>query len=523
MVGGGDGFKCAVDPNDPDQIYYESQNGGFGRRNLRTGETASIRPGGQRGQGRRFGGETPPAQPQQPPQEPGQPTPAPGQAPRGPQYRFNWNAAFILSHQNSRIYYCAGNYVFRSLDRGNDLRAISPEITRTDRGSATALAESPRNPNVLYAGTDDGNLWVTQDGGKEWKNITANVGLPGLRCVATIEPSRAVEGRAYVAFDGHRQDDDDPLIYVTEDFGKTWTSLRSNLPWGSTRCLREDIQNPNLLFAGMEFAAWVSIDRGHYWTKLNNNLPTVAIHDFAIHPTAGEIVAATHGRSLWILDVTPLRQMSTEIAKAKVHLFQPTTAFRWRQEPRKGGTNRRFVGENPPPGAQIYYSLTKKAEQISLSIVDYAGKTVRELKATGDPGLHKIAWNLAMTPARPARAGAAAGSAGTESEPGARGGRRQRGGAAGQPGGGQGAPEQPAVGQPGAGQPGGGPPAGGQRGGFGRGGMGGQAVPPGTYRILLTVDGEQFSQPLRVEAESSVADNVIADDDGDEGERDPRK
>jgi hypothetical protein len=372
-------------------------------------------------------------------------------------------------------------------------------------------------------GTDDGNLWVTQDGGKDWKNITANVGLSGPRCVATIEPSRAVEGRAYVAFDGHRQDDDDPLIYVTEDFGKTWTSLRSNLPWGSTRCLREDIQNPNLLFAGTEFAAWVSIDRGHYWTKLNNNLPTVAIHDFAIHPTAGEIVAATHGRSLWILDITPLRQLSTEIAKAKTHLFQPTTAFRWRQEPRKGGTNRRFVGENPPPGAQIYYSLTKKAEQINLSIVDYTGKTVRELRATGDPGLHKIAWNLAMTPARPARAGAAAGSTGQGAEPGARGGRRQRGGGAGQPGGGQGVPEQPAAGQPGAGQPGGGPPAGGQRGGFGRGGMGAQAVPPGIYRVLLTVDGEQFSQPLRIEAESSVADNVIADDDGDEGERDPRR
>src|SRR5262249_12530409 len=152
-------FVCRVDPNDPDQIYAESQNGNFSRRNLRTGEAASIRPRPREGQPREG--------------QPREGKPREGQQ----RYRFNWNSPFILSAHNSRIYYCAGNFVFRSLDRGNDLRVISPEITRTDRGSATALAESPRNPNVLYAGTDDGALWVTQDGGREWTNITANVGL----------------------------------------------------------------------------------------------------------------------------------------------------------------------------------------------------------------------------------------------------------------------------------------------------------------------------------------------------------
>jgi photosystem II stability/assembly factor-like uncharacterized protein len=502
MVGGGDGFKCAVDPNDPEQIYYESQNGGFGRRNLRTGEAAAIRPAGQGGPGRLVEGEEQPAQPEQP-----------GQTPRGPRYRFNWNAPFLLSHHNSRIYYCAGNHVFRSLDRGNDLRVISPEITRTNRGSATALAESPLNPNVLYVGTDDGNLWVTQDGGKDWKNITSNVGLYGPRNVATIEPSRFGEGRVYVTFDGHREDDDDPLVYVSEDFGRTWSSLRANLPWGSTRCLREDVQNANLLFVGTEFAAWASIDRGHSWTKLNNNLPTVAVHDFAIHPTAGEIVAATHGRSLWILDITPLRQISTEIAKAKVHLFRPNTAVRWRIEPRHGGTNRRFIGENSPPGAQIFYALTKKADKVSLTVVDYTGKTVRELRATGDPGLHKVAWDLRIPSARPARTGGESARAG--SEPGARAGRRQRGGGGGQPGG-QAAPAQPAAGQPAAEQPAGGRGPSARGGGFGRGGGGGQAAPPGTYRVVLTVDGEQFTQPLRVEAESSAADSVLASEEDDD-------
>jgi hypothetical protein len=518
MVGGGDGFRCAVDPNDPDEVYYESQNGGFGRRNLRTGETASIRPGGGPGRGGRFRGSEQPSQPGQRGQ-PGQASQPGQQRPgaQGPRYRFNWNAPFILSHHNSRIYYCAGNHVFRSLDRGNDLRVISPEITRTDKGSATALAESPRNPNILYVGTDDGALWITQDGGKEWKNITANVGLPGLRCVATIEPSRFAEGRCYVAFDGHRQDDDNPLIYLTEDFGKTWTSLRANLPWGSTRCLREDIQNRDLLFVGTEFAAWVSIDRGHYWTKLNNNLPTVAVHDFAIHPTAGEIAAATHGRSLWVLNITPLRQITTEIAKAKAHLYEPTAATRWITEPRRGGTNRRFVGETPPAGAQIYYSLTKRADKISLSIVDYAGKTVRELRASGEPGLHRITWDLGMASARPPRGGAVAqaGNEGREPGEGARASSRQRQAGGAQAGGGQTAPGQPAAGQATEERPGGGRGASGRGGGFGRGGFGGRPVAPGTYRIILAVDGGQFTQPLRVEADPAAPHNLIAADEPD--------
>src|SRR5262249_29963384 len=161
--------------------------------------------------------------------------------------------------------------------------------------------------------TDDGALWVTRDGGREWKNVADKVGLPGPRWVSTIEASRFADGRCYVAFDAHRSDDDKPYVYVTENFGDTWKCLNANLPeFGSTRCLREDIENQNLLLCGTEFAVYASINRGGSWTKINNNLPTVAVHEFAFHPTAGEVVAATHGRSLWILDVTPLRQMTVE-------------------------------------------------------------------------------------------------------------------------------------------------------------------------------------------------------------------
>jgi photosystem II stability/assembly factor-like uncharacterized protein len=436
-VFGGDGFVCRVDPNDPDLIYYEIQDGGMGRYHLKNGTWNGIRP---------------------------QVNPVAAiVSPGGGAFRFNWNTPFILSAHNPRIFYCGGNYVFRSVKRGDDLRIISPEISLTKRGTATALAESPRNPDVLYAGTDDGALWITRDGGKQWTNIAKNVGLPGPRWVASIEPSRFADGRAYVAFDAHRSDDDEPYVYVTEDFGQTWKSLRANLPTGSTRVMREDIVNENVLYLGTEFSVWVTLNRGGAWTKINNNLPTVAVHELAQHPTAGEMVAATHGRSLWILDVAPLRQMSKDVVTAKTHLFAPNQAIRWRREPNKGSMygvgSRLFVGENPPDGAQIYYSLNQKASKLGLKVLDYAGKQVAELKGPAEPGLHRVSWNmLAVQPAPPAQGAQA------------RGPRRRQGGFA--------------------------------------------LAPPGMYRVVLTVDGKDFTQGLRLEADPTMPSNLIATEQG---------
>ena len=426
-VGSGDGYVCRVDPNDPDLVYFESQDGRMGRRNLRTGERANIAPARTQG---------------------------------GPRYRFNWNTPFILSSHNSKIFYCAGNHVFRSLNKGDDLRVFSPEITTTKQGSGTAVSESPRNPDVLWAGTDDGNLWVTKDGGKNWTNVIDKLKLPKPFYVATIEASRFVEGRAYVAFDAHRSDNDDPWLFVTEDFGQSWKPLRANLPTGSTRCLREDITNQNLLFCGTEFAIFASVNRGDSWTKLNNNLPTVAVHEIAVHPTAGEIVAATHGRSLWILDVAALRQITAATIKDKPALYQPNTFERFAQLPSTGRTNRRFAGTNPPTSAQIYFSLPKKAEKVSLRVIDVEGNVLRTLSSSTDAGLHKIAWDMTRST-------------------GGGGGRGPGGGGRGPGGGGRG---------PGGG---GGPPGGGGF-GFGRG------VPAGSYRIVLTVDGTDISQTLRI-------------------------
>ncbi|MFO0842243.1 MAG: PDZ domain-containing protein [Gemmataceae bacterium] len=365
MVQGGDGFVCRVDPSDPDIVYSESQEGRMNRTNLKTGEQSFISPRTPRGQ---------------------------------PPYRFNWNAPMVVSSHNPAVFYCAGNYVFRSIKRGDEAKRISPELVKTSQASATALAESPKNADVLWAGTDDGNLWVTKDGGANWVNVAAKVGLPRPYWVATVEPSRTVEGRCYVCFDGHRSDNDDPHVYVTENFGETWKSLRGNLPSGSSRVLREDFYNPDVLYLGTEFAVWASIDRGATWTRINNNLPTVAVHELAQHPTAGEMVAATHGRGLWVLDVSPLRQLKPAMAKADATLLAPNTAVRWRRELRRGtiygAGHRDYFGDNPAPGGHVYYALTKKVSGLRLEVQDYTGKRVATLPAKNEPGLHRVTWNL---------------------------------------------------------------------------------------------------------------------------------
>ncbi len=417
-VAGGDGFVMRVDPNNPDLVYYESQDGNIGRRNLRTGEAGSIRP-----------------------------RPVPGL-----RFRYNWNTPFILSAHNPGIVYSAGNYVFRSVKRGDEMRGISPEIARTGRGTAFALAESPRNQELLWVGTDDGNLWITRDGGVKWVNVADKVGLKKPLWVSSIEASRFVEGRAYVAFDGHRTDDDDPYAFVTEDFGQTWRSLRANLPYGSTRVLREDVKNPNLLLVGTEFAAFASVNRGASWTKLNSNLPSVAVHEFAIHPTAGEVAVATHGRSVWILDLLPLRSMTTESLAGGAFLYEPNVAVRWRREPGRasiyGNGHRRYIGDNPPTGAQICYSLCVKAKESTLRVYDVEGQLVRDLTANTEPGLHVATWDLSR----------------------------------------------------GANRPLGGGPGGGGGGGF----FGGPLVPAGRYRVVLTVDGTEYSQVIRVEDDPTL-------------------
>jgi photosystem II stability/assembly factor-like uncharacterized protein len=422
---GGDGFVCRVDPSDPDIVYAESQGGNIRRQNLRTGEQAGI-----------------------------------GAAPvvKGEELRWNWNTPFILSHHNPSIFYSGAQYVFRSVTKGTGTKAISPEITRTKHGTATALAESPRTPDVVWAGTDDGYLWVTRDGGQKWENVYEKLraaGLPGPRWVSSIEASKVKDGRCYVVLDAHRSDDDRPYVFVTEDYGQTWQSLTANLgSAGWTRVLREDHVNPDLLYLGTELGIWVSVNRGGSWTRLNNNLPTVAVHEVAQPTTASEVVVATHGRSIWVLDVASLRQMSPHTEKGSkeeavrdplkdpVTLFAPAPAVRWKLE---GGREspyslnvRKFYGTNPDRRASIDYVLTKPAKELSLKVQDVTGKTVWDFRnAPKEAGFHRQAWALTRT------------------------------------------------------------------------GGGGIAVPAGSYRVLLVVDGKEYSQPIAVENDPNADPKAV--------------
>jgi hypothetical protein len=254
--------------------------------------------------------------------------------------------------------------------------------------------------------------------------------------------------------DGHRSNDDKPYVFMSEDYGATWRSLVNNLPdtAGTTHVIREDLQNENVLYLGTEFAIFVSVDRGQSWTKLNSNLPTVAVHEVAIHPTAGELVAATHGRSLWILDVAALRQVTAATLSADAWLYRPQAAVKWHSKPSRGSSGtRKFVGENPPGGAAIFYSLGKDAGAVELKITDIEGRELAEIAGETKAGLHRIAWDLRRTP--PPSAGAAQSGSG-------RGQRMRRGG----------------------------------------------TVPSGSYLVTLTVDDQQLKQVLVVEDDPDAPD-----------------
>ena len=374
-INGGDGFVCLVDPEDPMTVYCEMQYGRPVRVDLRTGRRTSIRPKPEKGK----------------------------------PFRFAWNTPFLLSAHNPRIFYIAGNYVFRSLDRGGDLRRISEVTGRTDGGRATALAESPRDPGLLYVGTDDGVLRVTRNGGHDWEDVTEALKLPGRARVSSIETSRFETGRAYVALDGHFYDDDAPHLLVTEDAGKTWRSIAANLPDATTtRALREDLENPNVLYLGTETGAWVTLDRGKSWLPLGRGLPPVAVHEFAQSRRAGELVAGTHGRGVWILDVSPLRRLEPKALEADAHLFRPGPAVLRAGEirPRLYG-QKRFVGENRPPGAVLYYRLGGNTEGVSLRVDGPDGKPVRRLKASSKGGVHRVFWDLRRNRGRGERYGRA--------------------------------------------------------------------------------------------------------------------
>jgi photosystem II stability/assembly factor-like uncharacterized protein len=381
-LGGGDGFYCVFDREDRDIIYAESQQGALRRMNLRTGEVKQLRP--------------------EPPE---------GQA----GFRFHWNSPLIGSLHEKGTTYLAGNRVFKLTEKAEHWQAISPDLSHHDPertvtvGSGAenyavvyTLAESPLKPGLLWAGTDDGKLWITEDGGGNWTDLTAALPPPARgQWMSRIEAGAHDPKVAYLAVSAYPSGSYAPLAYRTADGGKTWTSIASNLPPdGPLKVIREDPKTPGLLYAGTEFGLYVSLDRGGHWTPLGG-LPTVAVDDILVHPRDLDLVVATHGRSLYVLDdVRPLQELSPEVLAKEAHLFPPRPAFGFYPLPGFvdwGGTAV-FRGANPPEGALITFYLKEyTGDPVKIAIKAPGGRPVANLTAPGTPGLNRISWDLKPT------------------------------------------------------------------------------------------------------------------------------
>jgi photosystem II stability/assembly factor-like uncharacterized protein len=393
-IGGGDGFHAAVDPTDPDTVYTESQDGNVQRLDLRTNERRVIRP-----------------------------------EPAGDErYRFNWNSPILISPHDPKTVYYGGNRLFISRDRGDtwtqtiDLtnaasrdkmtifgKAAKEFLSRNDGvvhfGTITTVAESSLNAGVLWAGTDDGNLQVSRDGGVTWTNVAGRVpGVPKGTYVSRVEASRSAEGTAYAAFDGHRADDYGVYLFRTEDYGQTWRSVAGNLPKGWTvHVVREHPKNASLLFVGTENGLWASWDRGGQWVRLKGKLPTVPVFDVQVHPRDDDLIVATHGRGVFILDdVSALAALNPDALAADVRIFDARPGTEYRIYNHKGNAGHKaFLAPNPPDGVIVTYALkAKPAEKDDVKIVvkDASGATVRELKGSKDAGLNRASWDLRHEP-----------------------------------------------------------------------------------------------------------------------------
>lgn len=396
MVSFGDGFYVLNNADDPELYLSESQGGNILRTDFRTREQQEVNPWGH----------------------------GSGDGPAiGEKYRFNWNTPIVLSPHDKNTVYFGGNVVFKSTDFGKSWEQISADLTTNnperlkDAGGPIAientsaeyystiisLAESPLQRGHVWVGTDDGNLQVTTDGGKTWTNLISNVkGVPANSPVSHVEPSKVSAQTAYVAFDRHMFDDFRPYIFKTTDGGKTWSPIAGNLPAKAyVQVVREDPKTPGLLYAGTEIGLFASYTSGKEWIPLNlKNMPNVAVHDIVVHPRENDLIVATHGRSIWILDdATPVQRMTSTIVNSNAHLFPVRPGLRFASFfTRYGIGDKVFTGPNPAYGATITYYLKDKLDDkatFKVQILDESGKLVQELtRPTREKGLNRVTWNL---------------------------------------------------------------------------------------------------------------------------------
>ena len=413
---GGDGFYAAIDPVDPDIVYGEWQGGEILRYDVRTGEAKSIKP-----------------------------QPKFGERP----FRWNWSAPMLISPHNHMTVYFGGNHLFKSTTRGDSWVRLGPDLTRqlnrdslplmgklwgkdavarhsgvAEYGNIATIDESPLRAGLLYVGTDDGLVQVSRDDGATWERISRFPGVPDQTYVSRVVASRHAEGTVYATMDGHRSNDFKPYVLKSADYGKTWTSISSNLPAnGSVQVIREHHRVPSLLFVGTEFGAFFTSNGGRSWSRLPNNLPTVAVHDLVVHPRENDLVIGTHGRGIYILDdITPLEKLAEAGAAGPIHLFPVKPAVLFNQNAsRPGGVlgtanegERSYSAPNPPFGSTLTYhvrdsiprgreltlaihdSTGRRIRELLRAIDDSSGRGIRELSEKTGRGMHRITWDLRL-------------------------------------------------------------------------------------------------------------------------------
>jgi len=486
-VSGGDGFFTVPVMDKPWLVYSDAQGGMLNLTDTRTGAQKTIYPYPNR-------------------------VGSVGDAMISHKYRFNWNSPIALSPLNPKVVYFGGNVLFKSTDYGFSWQVISPDLSTNDpkkqessggpivvdntaaefHCTIITIAPSPLDSNVIWVGTDDGNVQVTRDGGKTWSNVFTNV--PGLKpnaWIPTVDASHSDAGTAYVAADHHQDDDYAPYAYMTTDYGKTWKRITGDIPTSAAwvHVVREDPRNRNLLYMGTEMGVWASWDRGLHWTSLRGDLPVTPIRDIQVHPRDNDLLLATHGRGLYIMDdVSALQNLNTA-QTADATLFDIRPAIRWSQWNRDGNLGqKKWTGENPPQGALItYYLKSQPPGEVNITISDKDGRAVRRMRRVADDaGINRVVWDLRYdTPAgggggRGGRGGggAPAADAAAAADTSLAAVRARRAAAAAL------AEEQP---------------QGEEGGGGGRGGAGGLEVLPGTYTVALSVNGKQLTKPVQVE------------------------
>ena len=346
-------------------------------------------------------------------------------------YRFQWTFPIAISPHDHNKVYVGSQYVHQTTDGGHSWKVISPDLSTNDKskqqssGGLTpdnlgveygcvvfAIAESPLEEGVIWAGTNDGLVQVTRDGGKQWTNLTSNIpNLPPWGTVSNIEPSRYDAGTCYITVDLHQVNNRDPYVYKTTDYGKSWKSISSDIPksvFSYAHCVREDPARKGLLYLGTENAIYFSPNDGANWLPLQANLPPAPVHWMVVQEHFNDLVVATYGRGFWIMDdITPLQQMTPEIIKSDAHLFAPRPAYRFHFKPLSmevEGDPPPSVGKNPSYGASLnYYLKSAPKGDVKIVILDEKGQTVRTLQGTKEPGINRIWWDLRYEPGKQAK------------------------------------------------------------------------------------------------------------------------